>query len=200
MPTELFERLKPLGYDNPSVWAVIWANLAYNSVIIRWFMLSVLPGEVYEKNDLIFMLGDDYSQSTRDNAVTALLETFRHSPIGSVLKQGIPVKIGSNWRYTKDGWETPDPAAILYSLYLYAEKTGRYTFSLKQMEEAKGNPEALGIDPASVFGLKFGEIRGILQEIAIHHKEYIRVTFVKDLDTVHLKQDAKSIDIISLFQ
>jgi phosphoadenosine phosphosulfate reductase len=200
MPTELFEKLKPLGIESPSVWAVIWANLAYNSIITRWYMLSVAPGEVYEKNDLIFMLGDDYSQSTRDNAVTALLETFRHSPIGSVLKQGIPVKIGGVWRYAKDGWETPEAAAILYSLYLYAEKTGRYTFSLKQLEEAKASPEALGIDLVSVFGLKFGTIKGILQEIALHNKEYIRVSFVKDLDTVHLTQNVASIDIISLFQ
>jgi phosphoadenosine phosphosulfate reductase len=200
VPTELSEKLKPLGPYNASVWAVIWANLAYNSIITRWYMLSVAPGEVYEKNDLIFMLGDDYSQSTRDNAVTALLETFRHSPIGSALKQGIPVPVGGTWRYAKDGWETPEAAAILYSLYLYAEKTGRYTFSLKQLEEAKASPEALGIDPVSVFGLKFGAIKGILQEIALHNKEYIRVSFVKDLDTVHLTQNVASIDIISLFQ
>jgi phosphoadenosine phosphosulfate reductase len=200
MPTELFEKLKPFGPYSTSVWAVIWANLAYNSIITRWYMLSVPPGEVYEKNDLIFMLGDDYSQSTRDNAVTALLETFRHSPIGSVLKQGIPVQVGGSWRFAKDGWETPEATAILYSLYLYAEKTGRYTFSLKQLEEAKNSPEVLGIDPVSVFGLKFGEIKGILQEIALHCKEYIRVSFVKDLDTVHLTQDVKSINIISLFQ
>jgi phosphoadenosine phosphosulfate reductase len=146
------------------------------------------------------MLGDDYSQSTRDNAVTALLETFRHSPIGSVLKQGIPVHVDGVWRYAKDGWETPETAAILYSFYLYAEKTGRYTFSLTQLEEAKTSPEALGIDPVSVFGLKFGEIKGILREIALHNKEYIRVSFVKDLDTVHLTQNVASIDIISLFQ
>ena len=200
MPTELFEKLKSFDPYSTPVWAVIWANLAYNSVITRWYMLSVPPGEVYEKNDLVFMLGDDYSLSTRDNAVTALLETFRHSPIGSALKQGIPVKVGGNWRYAKDGWETPDPAAILYSFYLYAEKTGRYTFSLKQLEEAKDSQEALGIDPVSVFGLKFGKIKGILQEIALHYKEYIRVTFVKNLDTVHLTQDVKSIDTISLFQ
>jgi phosphoadenosine phosphosulfate reductase len=200
MPTELFEKLKPLGPYSTSVWAVIWANLAYNSVITRWYMLSVPPGEVYDKNNLIFMLGDDYSQSTRDNAVTALLETFRHSPIGSVLKQGIPVQVGGNWHYAKDGWETPDPVAILYSLYLYAEKTGRYTFSLKQMEEAKNSPEAIGIDPVSVFGLKLGDIKGILQGIALQYKEYIRVSFVKDLDTVHLVQNVKSIDMIPLFQ
>ena len=66
-------------------------KLAYNSIISKWYMLYASSGEIYEKNDLIFLLGDDYSKSTRDNAVTALLETFRHSPIGTVLKQGIPI-------------------------------------------------------------------------------------------------------------
>jgi phosphoadenosine phosphosulfate reductase len=198
--TELYEKIKKLGESNASTWAIIWANLAYGSNLVKWYMLSVVPGEAYEKNDLIFMLGDDYAQSTRDNAVTALLETFRYSPIGSDLKQGIPDKRGGTWRYAKGGWETPEAAAILYSLYLYAEKTGRYTFSLKQLEEAKTSPEALGVDPVSVFGLKSGAIKGILQEIALHNKEYLRVSFVKDLDTVHLTQNVASIDIISLFQ
>jgi phosphoadenosine phosphosulfate reductase len=106
---------------------------------------SVSPGAVYEKNDLVFMLGDDCSQSTRDNAVTALLETFRYSPIiGSVLKQGIPIQVGEAGVMTKTAGKPPKRRrfSILYSLYLYAEKTGRYIFSLKQLEAAKASPEA----------------------------------------------------------
>lgn len=93
-PTELFERIEPLGPHNPLTWAIIWANLAYKSVIVKWYMLFVPAGETYDKKDLVSMLGDDYSVSTRDNAVTALFETLRHSPIGSVLKQGIPIPSG----------------------------------------------------------------------------------------------------------
>ena len=91
VPTALFEKIQPIGAGNPLTWAIIWTNLAYNSIISKWYMLYVPAGETYEKNELVFLLGDDYSKSTRDNAVTALLETFRHSPIGSVLKQGIPI-------------------------------------------------------------------------------------------------------------
>jgi phosphoadenosine phosphosulfate reductase len=200
LPTVLFEKLKPLGPFNPLVWAVIWSNLAYNSVIIKWFMLSVQPGEVYDKNDLIFMLGDDYSKATRDNAVTALLETFRHSPIGPTLKQGIPLQSGNNFRYSKEGWYPPVAELILYSLYLWAETTGRYTFSLNQLAESRGNPEAIGVDPVSIFGLNSSSFKGILQEIALHLDKYIRVTFVMDLDTVHLMPEIRSLDIIDLFR
>lgn len=198
MPTPLFEKLEPLGPFNPLTWAVIWANLAYNSVIVKWYMLHVPAGEIYEKNDLVFMLGDDYSQSTMDNAVTALLETLRHSPIGSVLKQGIPIGNGKSFKYAKKGWETPEAIAILYSLYLWAEATGRYTFTLSQLAEARGKSEAVGIDPVSIYGLDPSTFKELLKELALHYEKYIRVTFVVDLDTVKLIPAISSLDILNL--
>jgi phosphoadenosine phosphosulfate reductase len=198
MPTPLFEKLEPLGPSNPLTWAVIWANLAYNSIIVKWYMLYVPSGEVYEKDELIFMLGDDYSQSTRDNAVTALLETLRHSPIGSVLKQGIPIGSGNSFKYAKQGWETPEAVAILYSLYLWAEATGRYTFTLGQLAEARGKTDVLGVDPVSIYGIDPGAFKSILQELALHYEKYIRVTFVVNLDAVKLFPEISSLDILDL--
>jgi phosphoadenosine phosphosulfate reductase len=198
LPTPLFEKLEPLGPFNPLTWAIIWANLAYNSVIVKWYMLYAPAGEAYEKNDLIFMLGDDYSPSTRDNAVTALCETLRHSPIGSVLKQGIPIGSSSNLKYVKQGWETPEAVAILYSLYLWAEATGRYTFSLSQLAEARGKSDAIGVDPVSIYGLNPNTFKGMLQELALHYEKYLRVTFVVDLDTVKLFPEISSLDVLDL--
>ena len=50
-------------------------------------------GANYEKGDLVVMIGENYSKSNRENAVTALTETLRQSPIGSALKQGLPIEI-----------------------------------------------------------------------------------------------------------
>ena len=161
-------------------------------------MLYAAPGEVYEKNDLIFMLGDDYSQATRDNAVTALLETLRHSPIGSVLKQGIPISNGSSFKYIKQGWETPEAVAILYSLYLWAEATGRYTFTLTQLAEVRGKSDVLGVDPVSIYGLNPDTFKDVLQALALNYEKYIRVTFVMDLDTVKLFPEISSLDVLDL--
>ncbi|MBR6862436.1 MAG: phosphoadenosine phosphosulfate reductase family protein [Acidaminococcaceae bacterium] len=196
--TPLFEKLKPIGGGNPLTWAIIWTNLAYNSIIVKWYMLNAPAGEVYEKNDLIFLLGDDYSKSTRDNAVTALLETFRHSPIGTVLKQGIPIPSGNSFKFSKQGWNTPDAVAILYALYMWAEATGRYTFTLSQMAAARGNADAKGVDPVSIFGINPDRFKDILQDIALQFDKYIRTTFVADLDNVQLFPEYKSIDILDL--
>ena len=196
--TPLFDKIQPLGAGNPLTWAIIWTNLAYNSIIVKWYMLNAPAGEIYEKNDLIFLLGDDYSKSTRDNAVTALLETFRHSPIGTVLKQGIPIPSGNSFKFSKQGWNTPDAVAILYALYMWAEATGRYTFTLSQMAAARGNAEAKGVDPVSVFGINPDRFKDILQDIALQFDKYIRTTFVADLDNVQLFPEYKSLDILDL--
>lgn len=198
LPTLLFEKIEKLGPYNPLTWAIIWVNLAYNSVIVKWYMVYVPIGEVYEKSDLVFMLGDDYSKATRDNAVTALLETLRHSPIGSVLKQGIPIGSGNNMRYAKQGWETPEAVAILYALYLFAEKTGRYTFTLSQLSEVRGKEGVLGVDPVSIFGLNPDTFKSLLQELALLYDKHIRVTFVADLDSVKLFPEISSMTILDL--
>lgn len=197
-PTPLYEKLKALGAFHPLTWAVIWANLAYNSVIVRWYMLKVPAGETYEKSDLVFMLGDEYSQSTRDNAVTSLFETLRHSPVGSVLLQGIPISSGSGFKFIKKGWETPDAIAVLYSLYLWAEKTGRHTFTLSQLEQSRAVNENPGMDPVSIYSIDPAALKGILQEIAIHFESYIRVSFMADLDNIRLNAEVSSLDILDL--
>ena len=198
--TPLFDKLQSLslGAGNPLTWAIIWTNLAYNSIIVKWYMLNVPTGEIYEKNDLMFLLSDDYSKSTRDNAVTALLETFRHSPIGTVLKQGIPIPSGNSYKFSKQGWNTPEAVAVLYALYMWAEATGRYAFTLSQMASARGNADVKGVDPVSVFGINPDRFKDILQDIALQFDKYIRTTFVADLDNVQLFPEYTSIDILDL--
>lgn len=196
--TELCNKLVALGAGNPMVWAVIWTNLAYNSVITKWYMLYTQSGETYDKAELVFMLGDDYSPSTRDNAVTALLETFRHSPIGTALKQGIPIPDGASYKFVKQGWDAPEAAAILYALYKFAEETGRYTFTLTQLDNARGNAEAKGVDPVAIFGLNPKNFKAIVQDIALQYPEFIRVAFVQDLDNIMLVPEKKAIDVLDI--
>lgn len=200
VPTELFNKLEPLGAGNPLVWATIWTNLAYNSIISRWFMYNVSSGDVFEKNELVFQLGDDYSKSTRDNAVTALLETFRHSPIGSILKQGVAIPNGSSFKFSKQGWNVPNAISILYAMYLYAEHTGHYAYSLTQLASARENSNSKGVDPVVIFGINPDKFKDILQDVALAYPDYLRTTFVADLDNYKLFENVKSVDVFNLIQ
>ena len=197
--TELYARLKLLGADHPLAWAIIWANLAYTSVICRWYMLHAQVGETYSKDDLVFMLGDDLSFSNRVNAIRALSETLRHSPIGAALKQGIPLPDGSSFKFVRQGWEAPEAVAIIYALYKFAEETGRYTFTLSQLERARGSAEAVGVDPVAIYGLNPNGFKALVQDIALHFPDLVRVAFVQDLDNVMLVPGKKAFDVLDFF-
>ena len=196
--TALYEKLKTFGPYNPFTWAIIWANLAYNSVITRWYCLNTEPGASYEKADLVVMIGDNYSKSNRENAITALTETLRLSPVGSALKQGIPIEITKNtFSYFREGWDYPDAVALLYALYLYAEHTGRKTFTFTELVNAHANPEAQGISPHDIYGIDAKEFREKVQGLAMTYPQYIRVSFIANLDNIIL-EDYSSNDILDL--
>lgn len=199
--SKLGKKLIVLGPYHPFVWTVIWTNLSYNSTLIKWYCVCVPSGEVYEKGDLIHIIGDDYSESQRDNAVTSLAEIFRHSPIGNTLELGIPMPSGNSFKFYKKGWGTPDAPSLLYAFYRYAEKMdSHHDFTLKELESVrKKRPENfVGIDPVSLFGLDEGNFKEMIRNLAIHYPEYIRVNFDADLDNIKLFSDKSSLDIVDL--
>ena len=193
--TELGEKLIVFGPYNPFTWAVIWANLAYNSIICKWFCLNTEIGSSYELGDIVTLLGDTYSPTTRKNATSSLLATFRFSPIGNSLKQGIQI----DKSYLRDGWDYPNAVALLYSLYLYAEHTGRKSFTFTELLNAHTNPDAQGISTHDIYGIDAKSFREQIQGLAVTFPKYIRVSFIGNLDNIIL-EDFSSTDIIDLAQ
>ena len=55
--------------------------------------------------------------------------------------------------YYRAGWEYPHAVALLYALYLYAEHTGRKSFTFSELVNAHSNPDAKGISPADIYGI-----------------------------------------------
>ena len=102
--TALGEKLIEIGPYHPFSWAIIWINLSYHSTLVKWYLLAVPVGEKKKKNELIDMIDDLYSLSTRTNAVTSLSETFVYSPIGNTLEMGVPIQNGNTYRFFKKGW------------------------------------------------------------------------------------------------
>lgn len=199
--TDLGNKLCELGPYSLITWAVVWSNLCYNSIICKWFCLNIEIGGVFNKSLLVDMLNDDYTVSTRDNAVTSLLEIFRHSPqIGSVLMQGLPLSDKANTNYMRSGWETPDAIVLLYTLYLFAEKTGYYNFTLSRMISCHNNPEGKGMSPHDIFGIETGALKEMIQGLALNDltRPFISVSFVADLDNIMLTEKINGKEVSSL--
>ena len=196
--TPLGNKLKAIGPYNPLTWAIIWANLAYNSTICRWYCLNAEIDAMYEKADLSMMLGDDFSKSNRDNAITALTDTLRQSPIGDAIQQGVAIEQGKNtYSYLRAGWEMPHAVALLYALYLYAEHTGRRSFTFSELVGAKNNPDATGMSPSDIYGIDVKAFREQVQGLAIRFPQYIRVSFISNLDNIIL-ENYSSLDVLDL--
>ncbi len=191
--SDLGNKLIPMGPFNPFVWSIIWANLAYNSTICRWYCLNTDIGASYEKGDLVIMLGEGFSKSNRENAITALTETLRQSPIGAALKQGIPV----DKAYLRAGWDYPHAVALLYALYLYAENTGRRSFTFSELVNSRSNPDATGISPSDIYGIDVKAFREQVQGLAMKFPKHIRVSFVANLDNIIL-ENFSSLEVLDL--
>lgn len=179
--TELGSHLAKLGADDIRTWAIMWTNLAYNSTIVKWYILNTDFNVRYEHSQLINMLSDDYSERTRLNALRSLEKTFEESPIGEELGSGIcDFKGRSILGVTRIGWQKPDDITLLYSLYKFAEKMdGYYSFTLSGL--ADDNPNRVGISPAKLFGVDQDDLKRILQGLAFAYPDYIKVAFSKDL-------------------
>lgn len=197
--TPLGERMMQFGAYNPFTWAVIWANLSYNSIVSRCYCMKAEPGIQYDTMDIADMLDDSYAPITRKNAASALVNTFKDSPIGSALMQGVPIERTKNsYAFLRDGWQVPDAVALLYSLYLYAEHTGRHAFTLTELVKVHDTPDAPGVSPADIFGLDTKKLRDCIQALALTFPEHIRVSFINDLDNIVLEAKYTSLQILDL--
>ena len=192
--SSLGERLIKYGAYNPVPWAIMWANLAYNSIIVNTFCMNVDAGAEFNNDYLIDCLDSDIDEKYRKQAVNSLLSTFRDSPIGSAIKQGLSIE---KTTYLRTGWDYPDPVVLLYTLYLYGEHTGRKKFGYSELVNAHNNPTARGISPADIFGIDQVQLREFIQGIAVSYPDYIRVSFISDLDNISL-ENYKSEDILLL--
>lgn len=191
--TPLGEKIFPIGAYNPFAWAILWANLSYGSIVARSFCLNVDHGNFFQKDELVDGLNHDVSEKSREQAVNSLLATFRDSPIGSVLKQGIQIEKS----YLRAGWDYPHAVALLYALYLYAEHTNRRSFTFSELANSHNNPAATGISPHDIFGIDVNAFREQVQGLATQFPKYIRVSFVANLDNIIL-EDFTSLDVLDL--
>ena len=197
--TPLLDILAELGPYNPLTWAIIWIHLSYNSVLVRWYLFMVVPGESFEKNDLVMSIDDSLSLATRSNAIMSLTETFNSSPIGGSLEMGIPITVGKTKKYLKQGWSTPDPWALLYALYLYAEKIGNhYDFTLREMlsigQEKKFDLPA--VDPITIFALNPDNVKELFRDLSTQFPKYLKTSFVAGLDNIQLDPNISSLDVL----
>jgi phosphoadenosine phosphosulfate reductase len=158
-------------------------------------------GEALDRNDLMSFIDDQDcpAERTKSNAVGTITDTMNNSPLGAGLELGIPLSLGKTKKYLKQGWSTPDPWALLYAMYVYAERIGNHhDFTVRELvsigRDKKNDLPA--VDPITVFALNPDTVKDTFQDLANQYPQYMKVSFVAGLDNIQLDPKVTSLDIL----
>ena len=189
--TPLGELLVSIYQDNPTLfWEVMWINLTYTSFIVNRFVDYIRPGLSYDKKslaDTISLTESVSSLTTLNNAIGALLDMMKNSPIGYDLMQGEE----NGKQRIRRAYDELSPEALAYSLYLFAEKNDTREFRVSDLY----NPEALKSAP-----LEFGITKNaLLKKLRFLSSEADRVIVAElnmGLDHITLKPELTPLQVL----
>ena len=194
------DKLISLGADSLKLWGMFWVNAAYRSALINLFVKKVGFHTPLDNETFMDMLGDAVKERTKRNALTALKNLFRDSPIGRQLGQGFcTMKGNAVVLITRATWQHPEPLVILYSLYQFSAHADElYSFTLTELLADSDDREALS--PQILFGLAAQELRPLLQGLANDYPDFIRVDFNKGImENIFLNRDKTPDEVVQLF-
>jgi phosphoadenosine phosphosulfate reductase len=197
--TPIGERLQTIGTSNILLWSTVLTNLAYDSQLFNWYIKTMPIYQSLDNDSIKQFMGEQYSLSVKNSALLSLKETLKTSPIGNELGVGICEMKGNQvLSVTRTTWQNPEPLAILYSLYKFAEASDHYySFTLTDLMD--DSPERPGISPAQIFGLSRETLQQLMYQLSLNYGEFISVVFNKDLESIYLNNEKTSLDVTELF-
>ena len=191
--TEFGELLKSIYQETPSIfWEIIWINLTYSSFIVNRFASLIKPGTAFDKKYLADSISSSESVSslsTLNNAVGALMDMFKNSPIGDELEQGEEY----DKRRIRRAYDDLSIEAVAYSLFLYGEKNGTNEFRVADFynsDEAKG--------PFLEFGISKNELLKKLRFLSSDANRVIIAELNMGLDHITLRKDLTPTSVLEL--
>jgi len=192
--TRLFSLLNTLfareGIDSLHLWAVLWVNLFFNSLLFHWYAL--LPRGRYSRQDLIGRMTGDYGKFNRSitNGYTSIIGAFAQTPLGKELKLGIVKKAGRTREITKECGVKVPPFIILYAVSKFVRLRNRFDFSF---EEVVDDPYFI----SSIFCYELNKARDLL--LSVESPEF----FTSDMDAgilrIRFEPDRSPSDVLEKF-
>lgn len=200
------------GADSATAWGLILANLAYTPAY-TWFIKNLNPTRPYTPDEIKLMLSDVMEGDTKGHGKQNVVDSLKIAMATTLLgTEGIFARCDIAAKTDRNGdekftlntfsratWSSPDPLVILYSLYKFAEACeGYYQFTLTTLMDA--SIERGGISPTEIFGLSGETMEKLLNGLSINHPEFITCSFKMDLDSITLRSDKTSDDVLALFE
>lgn len=186
-----------LTKEETKVWEIVWINLSATSTIAKWYVENIAWGTRIPKPELLILLGNyfegSYKERTLYNALEALLNMFKESPLGTVLKIGLHRREGQKTFVSKLAYEKPSLAAIAYSLYRYAEHNGRHNLTVG---EFFAENQKSGI--YRQFGISRAVLETALRTLKEEKNRVLDADLNMGLDNIKLREDLTSAKVLEL--
>jgi phosphoadenosine phosphosulfate reductase len=196
--TTLVSIIKKLGDSSATSWGLALAQFAYNPEM-RWFIENLEYGIDYSRQKFVDLL---LAQSNcKPNDTSYILSAYRrfcNIPFGTALnfgyvdspEEGKPIKTLRRNRCVVE-----DARVVLYSLYIYAEKSGNYQFRLSDLFEKRED----ALSPIQIFGLNRDTMEKMLLGLANSYPNFINTTFTHDLEKITLREEKTNDNVLTLF-
>lgn len=193
--TSFADKIDAIGLGNITSWALMLVNLTYTPQI-NWYVCRVPFNSECKKEYITTLLVSDGAKESWVNDVWSSFVRILELPFGDV-GMGCANKEKNRFvSLTRTPWRSPDPRVILYSLYKFAEACGDYhQFSLSRLLDHE--VESAGISPTLIFGLDRDTMEKLLNGLSENYPSFINATFTHDLDTITLRSEKTSIDVLS---
>ena len=191
--TEFGEILQNIYKENPSLfWEIVWINLTYKSFIVNRFATLIKPGTTFDKKFLADAISASESVSsltTLNNAVGALMDMFKNSPIGEDLEQGL----NNEKKRLRHSYDDLSVEALAYSLYVYGEKNDTHEFRVSDLYQPN-----VEYGPYIEFGISKNAIFKKLRYLSTESNRVLIAELNMGLDHITLRQDLNSTSVLEL--
>lgn len=185
-----------LGLDDLASWGIIFTNLCY-APQVGWFVSTTAFDEEYSKQYLASAMIDAGAKESWTNDIFSSLCRMAELPLGEIGLGIIYREKNRAVSITRKTWKNPDPRVILYALYKFAENCGDYyQFTLSTLLD--DSIERDGISPTRIFGLDRDTMVPLLNGLSVNYPEFISASFSLGLETINLRSEKKSEDVLSL--
>ena len=204
--TPFGEKVIEMGINNEFTWALMLCNLV-DAAPFRWYIENI-PFDVFYEATQLDLDMEEASKKARGefwNGFKVVLDSNEYFQQIGLGRPDITSKTNKNGDIKKTmnylqrvPWENPDARVILYSLYKFAEKCGGYyQFSLSTLLD--DTIERDGISPTRIFGLDYDTMVPILNGLSVNYPDFISASFSLGLDTISLREDKSSQDVLEIF-
>lgn len=195
--TPFAEVIGRLSLEDENAWALMLCNLVYTPQF-NWAVNKLNFGETANVDYLKASLVYDGAKESWVSDVCSCFGRFAALPFARVGYLNAEMNKTKLLSVSRQPYTLIEPRVLLYSLYKYAEACGDFKqFTMSRLYDE--NIDSDGVSPVRIFGIEKEQMEKMLKGLSQKYPEFIHASFTHDLDTITLKEDKASEDVLSLF-